>query len=103
MPSAATTEASQAALAQPVDKGTAASRRTGRQTSSELAFLARALKAPALLDAADRLAERARKESWTHAEYLVACLQREGSARESHGGEPSSHPTMAHPKPRRTS
>lgn len=41
----------------------------------------------ALLDAADRLAERARKESWTHAEYLVACLQREVSARESHGGE----------------
>ncbi|MCC3772875.1 IS21-like element helper ATPase IstB [Streptomyces sp. UNOC14_S4] len=52
-----------------------------------MAFLARALKAPALLDAADRLAERARKESWTHAEYLVACLQREVSARESHGGE----------------
>ncbi|MGW1507264.1 hypothetical protein ACWCQW_54515 [Streptomyces mirabilis] len=42
---------------------------------------------PALLDAADRLAERARKESWTHAEYLVACLQCEISARESHGGE----------------
>ncbi|MGW0886333.1 hypothetical protein [Streptomyces sp. NPDC002671] len=35
----------------------------------------------------ERLAERARKESWTHAEYLVACLQREVSARESHGGE----------------
>ncbi|MFF1605630.1 ATP-binding protein [Streptomyces mirabilis] len=45
------------------------------------------MKAPALLDAADRLAERARKESWTHAEHLVACLQREVSARESHGGE----------------
>lgn len=45
------------------------------------------MKAPALLDAADRLAERARKESWTHAEYLVACLQREVSACESHGGE----------------
>ncbi|MER6328445.1 ATP-binding protein [Streptomyces sp. NPDC014983] len=45
------------------------------------------MKAPALLDAAERLAERARKESWTHAGYLVACLQREVSARESHGGE----------------
>ncbi|MFB7740449.1 IS21-like element helper ATPase IstB [Streptomyces sp. NPDC056112] len=63
------------------------SRRTGQQTASDLAFLARTMKAPALLAAADRLAERARKESWTHTEYLVACLQREVSARESHGGE----------------
>ncbi|WP_329094680.1 IS21-like element helper ATPase IstB [Streptomyces sp. NBC_01439] len=62
-------------------------RRTGQQTASDLAFLARAMKAPALLDAAGRLEERARKESWTHTEYLVACLQREVSARESHGGE----------------
>ncbi|WP_030870441.1 IS21-like element helper ATPase IstB [Streptomyces sp. NRRL S-37] len=87
MPPAATTADGEAALAQPVDKAPAAGRRTSQQTNSELAFLARALKAPALLDAADRLAERARKESWTHAEYLVACLQREVSARESHGGE----------------
>jgi DNA replication protein DnaC len=28
-----------------------------------------------------------RAESWTHEEFLVACLQREVSARESHGGE----------------
>ena len=34
-----------------------------------------------------RLAERARAESWSHEEFLVACLQREVSARESHGGE----------------
>ena len=34
-----------------------------------------------------RLAERARAESWTHEEFLAACLQREVSARESHGGE----------------
>ncbi|MFH9355787.1 IS21-like element ISAau2 family helper ATPase IstB, partial [Kitasatospora sp. NPDC017646] len=49
---------------------------TGRQTTADLAFLSRAMKAPALLDAAERLAERARTESWTHLEYLVACLQR---------------------------
>jgi hypothetical protein len=60
---------------------------TGRQTASDLAFLARAMKAPTLLDAAERLAERARAESWTYTEYLVACLQREVSARDSHGGE----------------
>ncbi|MFI6360662.1 ATP-binding protein [Streptomyces sp. NPDC050743] len=84
-----TTTDSEPALAQPLDtaQAPAAGRRTSQQTSSDLAFLARALKAPALLEAADRLGERARKESWTHAEYLVACLQREVAARESHGGE----------------
>src|ERR1700733_13632593 len=58
-----------------------------RDFSGELAFLTRALKAPTLREAVDRLAERARAESWTHEEFLVACLQREVSARESHGGE----------------
>ena len=52
-----------------------------------MAFLTRALKAPTLREAVARLAERARAESWTHEEFLVACLQREVSARESHGGE----------------
>src|SRR6478609_276997 len=59
----------------------------GRDVSSEVAFLARALKAPTLAGAVARLAERARAESWTHEEFLIACLQREVSARESHGGE----------------
>ena len=45
------------------------------------------MKAPTLRESVDRLAERARAESWTHEEFLVACLQREVSARESHGGE----------------
>lgn len=60
---------------------------TARDVAAELAFVARALKAPTLRDAAGRLAERAVAESWTHQEYLVACLQREVAARESHGGE----------------
>jgi DNA replication protein DnaC len=58
-----------------------------RDLSAELAFLTRALKAPTLRTSAARLAERARAESWTHEEFLVACLQREVAARESHGGE----------------
>jgi DNA replication protein DnaC len=58
-----------------------------RDIRAELAFLTRALKAPNLLDAAERLTERAAAESWTHQEYLAACLQREVAARESHGGE----------------
>ena len=58
-----------------------------RNVTAELAFLTRALKAPSLAASVERLAERARGESWTHEEFLVACLQREVAARESHGGE----------------
>jgi DNA replication protein DnaC len=67
--------------------GTSASSTTGRDLTAEVAFLTRALKAPTLREAVPRLSERARAESWTHEEFLVACLQREVSARESHGGE----------------
>ena len=55
----------------------------GRDTAAEVVFLTRALKAPTLREAVGRLAERARAESWSHEEFLVACLQREVSARES--------------------
>jgi DNA replication protein DnaC len=58
-----------------------------RDLTAELAFLTRSLKAPTLRDSAARLAERARTESWSHEEFLVACLQREVAARDAHGGE----------------
>lgn len=61
--------------------------KTARDLAGEITYLTRALKAPALRDSVDRLAERAVAESWSHLEFLVACLQREVSARESHGGE----------------
>jgi DNA replication protein DnaC len=64
-----------------------ASAKTVRDLSAEVAYLTRALKAPTLRESVARLAERARAESWSHEEFLVACLQREVSARESHGGE----------------
>ena len=60
---------------------------SGRNLAAELAYLTRVLKAPSLADAIERLAERARAESWSHEEFLAACLQREVAARESHGGE----------------
>ena len=60
---------------------------SGRNVAAELVYLTRTLKAPSLAAAVDRLAERARAESWTHEEFLAACLQREVAARESHGGE----------------
>jgi DNA replication protein DnaC len=65
----------------------AATKTAHRDVTAELAFLTRALKAPTLRESAARLAERARTESWTHEEFLAACLQREVAARESHGGE----------------
>jgi len=64
-----------------------AAAKTSRDLAAEVAFLTRALKAPTLRESADRLAERARAENWTHEEFLVACLQREVSARDAHGGE----------------
>src|SRR5258705_10741330 len=59
---------------------------TSEQTLSEIAYLTRALKAPTLRDSVQRLAERARAEGWTHEQFLAACLQREVSARDAHGG-----------------
>src|SRR6195256_1804819 len=64
-----------------------AAAKTVRDLSAEVAYLTRALKAPTLRESVGRLAERARAESWTHEEYLVACLQREVAARDAHGGE----------------
>src|SRR5918996_5534856 len=55
--------------------------------TSDLAYLCRALKAPSLGRAIDRLAERARTEGWTHEEFLAACLEREVAARQANGGE----------------
>src|SRR6266568_4200361 len=66
---------------------TTAARAAPRDVTAELAFLTRALKAPALRESVTRLAERARADSWSHEEFLAACLQREVAARESHGGE----------------
>src|SRR6266511_3224710 len=55
--------------------------------AADLAYLCRALKAPSLGRAIERLAERARAESWSHEEFLAACLEREVAARQSNGGE----------------
>jgi hypothetical protein len=54
---------------------------------ADIAYLCRALKAPSLGQAFERLAERARADGWTHEEFLAACLEREVAARQSNGGE----------------
>ena len=55
--------------------------------SADVAYLCRALKAPSLAAAVERLAERARADGWTHEEFLAACLEREVAARAANGGE----------------
>ena len=56
-------------------------------SSSELAHLFRALKAPAAARALPVLAERAREESWSYERFLEVLLASEVSTRDSHGGE----------------
>src|SRR5436190_4851870 len=60
---------------------------TRTKPTSDIAYLCRALKAPSLAAAVERLAERARAETWTHEEFLAACLEREVASRQDHGGE----------------
>src|SRR6266481_5533581 len=60
---------------------------TKTKPASDIAFLCRALKAPSLAAAVDRLGERARSDGWTHEEFRAACLEREVAARQDHGGE----------------
>ena len=60
---------------------------TQRRPSADIAYLCRALKAPSMGRAVDRLAERARQEEWSHEEFLAACLEREVAARQTNGGE----------------
>src|SRR4051794_19963019 len=55
--------------------------------AADVAYLCRALKAPAMAHAVERLAERARAEDWTHQEVLAACPEREAAARQTNGGE----------------
>jgi DNA replication protein DnaC len=58
---------------------------TSSDTASQIGYLARVLKAPALRDSAERLAGRARADGWTHQEYLAACLEAEVATRSAHG------------------
>jgi DNA replication protein DnaC len=56
-------------------------------TVKQIHYLAAALKAPRITEAAARLAEQARDAGWTHEDYLAAVLEREVSARNASGGQ----------------
>jgi len=53
----------------------------------QIQYLAAALKAPRITEAAARLADHARDAGWTHEDYLAAVLEREVSARNASGAE----------------
>lgn len=55
--------------------------------ASQVAYLARVLKAPALAESSRRLAGTARDQEWSHGEYLAACLEAEVNARAAHGAQ----------------
>src|SRR4051794_10343262 len=50
-------------------------------------YLATALKAPRITEAAARMADQARDAGWTHEDYLAAVLEREVSARNASGAQ----------------
>ncbi len=58
---------------------------TSSETGKQIDYLARALKAPRIREAAARLGDQARDAGWTHEEYLAAVLDREVSARDASG------------------
>jgi len=53
----------------------------------QIHYLAAALKAPRITEAAARLADQGRDAGWTHEDYLAAVLEREVSARNASGAE----------------
>jgi len=53
----------------------------------QITYLAAALKAPRITEAATRLADQARDAGWTHEDYLAAVLDREVSARNASGAQ----------------
>ncbi|MEO6157204.1 MAG: ATP-binding protein, partial [Ilumatobacteraceae bacterium] len=57
------------------------------ETVKQIHYLATALKAPRITEAAARLADQARDAGWTHEDYLAAVLEREVSARNASGAQ----------------
>jgi DNA replication protein DnaC len=60
---------------------------TASDAVKEITYLAAALKAPRITEAATRVADQARDAGWTHEDYLAAVLEPEVSARNASGAE----------------
>jgi DNA replication protein DnaC len=57
------------------------------EVGKQIDYLARALKAPRIREAAARLGDQARDAGWSHEEYLAAVLDREVAARDASGAQ----------------
>src|SRR4051794_17816292 len=66
---------------------TAKATKEAERITKQIDFLARALKAPRIREAATRLGDQARDAGWSHEEYLAAVLDREVSARDASGAQ----------------
>ena len=66
---------------------TKAKQTPGTEALKQIHYLAGALKAPRITEAAGRLADNARDAGWTHEEYLAAVLDREVAARNASGAQ----------------
>ncbi len=66
---------------------TAKAKTDASEALKQLTYLASALKAPRITEAAARLADHARDAGWAHEEYLAAVLDREVAARNASGAQ----------------
>ena len=57
------------------------------ESVKQITYLAGALKAPRITEAASRMADQARDAGWSFEDYLAAVLEREVSARNASGAE----------------
>lgn len=64
-----------------------ATKTTTIESVKQISYLAGALKAPRISDAATRLADQARDAGWSFEDYLAAVLEREVSARNASGAQ----------------
>jgi DNA replication protein DnaC len=64
-----------------------ATKSTTIESVKQISYLAGALKAPRISDAATRLADQARDAGWSFEDYLAAVLEREVSARNASGAQ----------------
>ena len=59
--------------------------KAAEQITKQIDYLARALKAPRIRQAATRLGDQARDAGWSHEEYLAAVLGRQVASRTANG------------------
>ena len=69
------------------DASRSANNAAATEIGKQIEYLARALKAPRIREAAARLGDQARDAGWSHEEYLAAVLDREVAARDASGAQ----------------